>query len=184
MKYIFTLATIMVATACFDSEKEEDTASEENNEEQGFAPSEGTWEVSPPDFEGDCLMGDGGSDTGDVGDEDPEEDDEPGLVQISVEGDALSLEIIEDDGENILVSCTLSDMDFSCEPVSIEEGFEGADAALVQEMNLSGTFSSATEFSGVLSMDLSCSGADCDAFGGNLGLPCSMSGPFSAEFAE
>ena len=59
-------------------------------------------------------------------------------------------------------------------------------STLLQSIAFDGAFSSDSEFSGDLAMNIDCEGADCDAIAGQMGasFPCSMTGILTASYAN
>lgn len=182
MKYLLTFATLMTA-ACFNTGKEDTGEEEEEEEETAFAPSEGLWEAAEPEITGgDCDFGD--DEEEDTGEEEEEGDEDHMNLTINDDG-TFSITPLEDDEEAFTFNCTLSGMDFICDPTTMEEPMDGGDMTLVQEMVFSGTFSSETAFTGGLVMDMSCVGADCASLADfGIVLPCSMTGTVEGSFVE
>jgi hypothetical protein len=182
MKYLLPFATLFMI-ACLDSDKA-DTG--EEDETSDFSPSEGLWTLPEPNITADtCGFDEGGEDTGEEdGGEDTGGDDGGDAMITLGENGAFTLLLDPDSEDPQSLACTLDAQNFTC-TASEEEAMDGIDAVLTMAMNISGSFSSANEFTGSIGMDVSCTGADC-AMLANFGmnLPCSMEGDMEGAFVE
>ena len=92
--------------------KRKNDENEEQEQENGaFSPSEGLWEFSTPDLEGDCFAPMEDADTG---------AEEMEQMNLTVNDDTSFTLTIMDEEENSVLACTRSDMSFTCDPEIIE----------------------------------------------------------------
>lgn len=121
----------------------------------GFAPEEGEWQ---PTLGATVVDECGFGDLSDGEQEDP-----------------FSLTLGEDDtftfGDT---ECTLDGADFSCDVDPIVTPIDGLDATLTTNTNNSGTFDGSDMATGTSTTNITCEGADCEAFASVAGLtlPC------------
>lgn len=154
--------------ACGD--KTEDTA--ETEDETTVQPQEGAWTMSEIDFSSDtCGFEDGPDDTG-------SDESEDSMMNLTLNEDGSYGLLVDDE---LTFSCALSGSTFTCDTLEVSESEPDSDMTFISTFNISGTFTTNTDFNGDVGMDMACDGADCAMlaeFG--MTLPCSMSGTFTA----
>ena len=163
--YIFVLSLLM--TAC-EEKVENDVPAE-------ITPSVGTWLVTEPVFTSNsCVESDDDSDAeeGDV--------EYQSMVLTLQDGGMYTVDV-----DGLSFNCTLAASTLSCEPQTLDEVSEDADAVLSESLTPTLSFSSETELAGTLSIELDCSGADCASLS-ELGfiIPCAAEGEFTGTFQE
>ena len=166
----FTLLMPLALIACGD--KSEDTAAEETTEETAFAPQEGGWDVSPLTITEDtCGMGE---DEGDG-------EDEGGIANLTKNEDGSYLLAVGEEGDMMEFTCSLGGMDLTCDAITKVEEDTESEMTWTTSMEVGVTFSSETELTGSLGMDLNCEGNGCAALAEmGMTMPCSLTGEFTA----
>ena len=159
------LGLVLFALGCDDGKS--DTAQEE---EEGFALSEGDWSASPL-----AAVTDGCSIV--------EEGGDSFTLNIAMTGDdTFSLT-----GSELDVSCTLSDQDFTCEEEEDVQDYtaKGADVILTTRFTYAGSFDTETAGSLTYTVDVSCEGTDCSILETDyeVAFPCESAATTTLSFA-
>ena len=176
MKYVFGLSSLLVfSLGCTDKEGDtstEEASTEEASSEEAFAPAEGLWNSGEMTISNDsCGIFDGEEEEG----QDEEENAPVTLTMV----DATTFTISDAD---MSISCTLSGMDFTCDPMTEENDFsgDGMVAVLTMSMTPTGTFTSTTAGDLTNQISYTCEGDDCAGFG--INFPCEASNKQSTQF--
>ncbi len=177
--YLLIMAALV---ACGD--KPDDTGPDTNDTapEEAFAPTTGTWQTdSNETLEDGCGFGDEEPDTAE-----PDED----TWQLEDNGDGtFRVHDIDDDPDttDLDITCTLTDMDFTCETWEVgEETMDGVDATLTITADMTGSFSSETAITVNQVMSVDCAGTQCKKVESYMGttFPCEVTAVMQGSFVE
>ena len=167
---LYALLLPLAFIAC--GEKTEDTSTDvETTTETSLQPQEGGWTMTDLEItENTCG----------AGEEEMDEEDPSTMTLTRTAEGAYTLVLDED----TTFTCTLSDAELTCETVTAteeSEELEEMDATVTQTYNLGASFTSDTELSGSMSVDMSCEGEGCEMFElFGMTMPCGMVGTFNA----
>ncbi len=167
---LYALLLPLAFIAC--GEKTEDTSTDvDTTTETSLQPQEGGWTMTDLEItENTCG----------VGEEEMDEEDPSTMTLTRTAEGAYTLVLDED----TTFTCTLSDSELTCETVTETEEsdeLEEMDLTVTQTYNLGANFTSDTELSGDMSVDMSCEGEDCEMFELlGMTMPCGMVGTFNA----
>ncbi len=175
-------ALLLIAgiTACGDKGGDDSGGSSDGGGAYGgaFSPQEGHWTTTSNSFPKDSCGFTGASDGG-AG------EDGFTLTQVAELTFEVQFDTPDEDGWDLL-TCTLSEMDWACAQNTATNDLtgDGVDAVLSSSQDVAGSFLSATSLTGGATVNVDCSGDDCDIMASVLGLdsfPCQVISEFAAE---
>ena len=142
-----------------------------NDSDDAMVPKSGTWEVNGPDFTTNTCGG---------GASYPD----PRPMQLSLNGDVLTLVIGSSADDSITHNCTLVDWTYRCDDVVIENILPTG-GTLYYRHQLSGMFSESTMLLGDYTIVTTCEGSfGCGEEDLGFSVPCEQSGMLEAQFVE